>query len=398
MNSRHGEVKLVDTDAKAKAEKGKQPVSSTQGRGQPDDPATDRKESKQTEQAPYDEANINDSPTSATSEITVIRSGDDKDDASISTTSSQRAKYSFRLNNSGSSRGFTPWSAKSTASVSISDENHAKGKWSLRQAVSPTRKGRRSIAEKDLTTLLAKSNAQAEDEDVVINDDEVIRRTSAEAHSQTLRESSIDSIDFQQQKLVEQFRELKGTHDDIVERLSLGEHSDTSSDSSGHDVPAFIRKHSVPAMQELRSLPAARTDQQIAHAEERFRRLRTPSSELPKHRKHSMPSAAESQSPPSPKNKQMIVDAQARLRSHRISSSESQKHGKHIQHIPTEDEINENTRPFNDLNLPGHPYVSFANPPVSAVQSSRPSVQRSSSDGSVEGTWKGKHRRRSVVD
>jgi hypothetical protein len=61
----------------------------------------------------------------------------------------------FRIN--GSTRQWNPFQPKSTASVGISGGHSAMGKMSLREAVSPTRKCRRSVTEQDVFDALTRS-------------------------------------------------------------------------------------------------------------------------------------------------------------------------------------------------------------------------------------------------
>ena len=107
-----------------------------------------------TSQPPYCDADfdaaLNTSPSS--SQRTAIRYRNDRDDASISTASSERKRSMFKLNENA--RQWDPFQAKSTASIGISGGYKAMGKMSLREAVSPTRKGRRSVTEHDVSDAL----------------------------------------------------------------------------------------------------------------------------------------------------------------------------------------------------------------------------------------------------
>ena len=109
-----------------------------------------------TSQPRYSDADFDEplkSPSS--SQRTAFKHRNDRDNASISTTSSQRARSSFRLN--GSTRQWNPFQPKSTASVCISGGHGAMGKMSLREAVSPTRKGRKSVTENEVSDALQRS-------------------------------------------------------------------------------------------------------------------------------------------------------------------------------------------------------------------------------------------------
>jgi hypothetical protein len=142
-----------------------------------------------TSQSQFYDADSDTSPTP--SEITVVRCNDDRDNASISTTSSDRNRLTLRRDRN--SRQWTPFQSKSTASIGISADHSAMGKLSLREAVSPTRKGRRSVAESDMSNLLARNCNDSER-----NDRSETTRVgdSPERHSQLLRESAIECNDF----------------------------------------------------------------------------------------------------------------------------------------------------------------------------------------------------------
>ena len=109
-----------------------------------------------TSQPRYSDADFDEplkSPSS--SQRTALKYRNDRDNASISTTSKQRARSSFRLN--GNTRQWNPFQPKSTASVGISGGHGAMGKMSLREAVSPTRKGRKSVTENEVSDALQRS-------------------------------------------------------------------------------------------------------------------------------------------------------------------------------------------------------------------------------------------------
>ena len=83
----------------------------------------------------------NASPLSLSEAIT--RERDQKDNASISTTSSQRARLEYGYHKA--SGQWKPFQSKSTASLGFSSGQSVMGKLSSREAVSPTRKRRSSV-------------------------------------------------------------------------------------------------------------------------------------------------------------------------------------------------------------------------------------------------------------
>ena len=106
-----------------------------------------------------------------TSEDVAVRMRDERDNASISTSSSQRARIGFGLN--GSDGRWKPFQSKSTASVGFSAAQNVIGKLSLREAVSPTRKAR-SSAQELFAPETSKAAAQVPQEDASVRERKVL--------------------------------------------------------------------------------------------------------------------------------------------------------------------------------------------------------------------------------